>query len=108
MTLKGEEGAKYIGILLEYLSKRAKICDMKQAYTFLKEAFTDTLMEADMTTLADYLKEEGFKEGLSRGVEKEKKYMAIKLLQKGMDILMVAELTELPLEKIQSLEKTVA
>ena len=61
-----------------------------------------------MTTYADYLKEEGFKEGLFQGVEKEKKHMAIKLLQKGIDILMVAELTELSLEKIQSLEETVA
>ena len=110
VTLKGAEGTQYIGILLKYLSKRAKIRDTKQAYAFLKEAFTDTSMEADMTTLADYLKEEGFKEGLSRGlsqgIEKEKKYMAIKLLQEGMDILMVAKLTELPIEKIQSLEET--
>src|SRR6185312_6856717 len=102
VTLKGAEGAQYIGILLEYLSKRAKIRDTKQARAFLKEAFTDTSMEVDMTTLADYLKEEGFKEGLEKGVEQGfeqgKKHLAAKLLQKGVDTLVVAELTELPLE----------
>jgi len=50
----------------------------------------------------------GEKRGEQRGEEKSKIRMALNCLMKGMDVRTIAELTELPVERIESLKTTLS
>jgi predicted transposase/invertase (TIGR01784 family) len=58
----------------------------------------------DEASMLSGAREEGIKEGIKEGERKKAVEFAKKLLQKGMDIDSVAELTDLPIEEIRVLQ----
>jgi predicted transposase/invertase (TIGR01784 family) len=46
---------------------------------------------------------ESLQQGLEQGRQEEKEEVALRLLAKGMDVVLVAEVTNLPLERVQAL-----
>jgi predicted transposase/invertase (TIGR01784 family) len=52
-------------------------------------------------------KEIGMKEGVKEGEEKNKIRVALNCLMKGMDIEMISEITDLPVERIELLKTAV-
>ncbi|HLP47308.1 MAG TPA: hypothetical protein VK469_15255 [Candidatus Kapabacteria bacterium] len=64
-----------------------------------------------MSTVFQQLKEEGVEEGIEIGVmegeEKNKLKIAFNCLIKGMDTWTIAEITELPIERIEALKAAI-
>jgi predicted transposase YdaD len=107
---------QYLEALLIYLGSNIKDVKPEQ----LRDAVNETLVEggAMMSTVFQQILEEGkeigVKEGIEigeergmeRGEEKSKLRIALNCLMKGMDIRTIAQLTELPVERIESLKTT--
>ncbi len=60
-----------------------------------------------MSTVFQQVREEGKDIGVKEGEEKNKLRVAFNCLMKGMDIRTIAEITELPVERIESLKTAV-
>ena len=112
--LKGKrEFEEYLKMLLIYLG--SNIRDVKPAQ--IREAVEKALEEGGMmmNTVFQQIREEGkeigVKEGKEIGVkegeEKNKLKVALNCLIKGMDIQTIAEITDLPVERIERLKTAV-
>ncbi|MCU0288252.1 MAG: hypothetical protein MUF15_17885 [Acidobacteria bacterium] len=83
----------------------------------LRDAIDEVLEEggAMMSTVFQQLREEGKEIGLmegkeigvKKGEEKNKLKIAINCLIKGMDTWIIAEITELPIERIEALKAAI-
>jgi predicted transposase/invertase (TIGR01784 family) len=104
---------RYLELLLIYLGSNIK--DVKPDQ--LRDAVDEALEEggAMMSTVFQQVREEGKDIGLQEGKEigvkegeeKNKLRVAFNCLMKGMDIKTIAEITELPVERIESLKTAV-
>ena len=100
------EFSRYLEMLLVYLS--ANIRDLKPGQ--LREAVNDVLIEGGTTmkTIYQQLVEEGeeigMKKGVKEGEEKAHLRMAFNCIMKGMDSRSIAEITEMPVERIESMK----
>ena len=116
--LKGKrEFEEYLKMLLIYLG--SNIRDVKPAQ--IREAVEKALEEGGMmmNTVFQQIREEGkeigvkegkeigLKEGMKEGEEKNKLKVALNCLIKGMDIQTIAEITDLPVERIERLKTAV-
>jgi len=50
-------------------------------------------------------REQGIQQGIQEGIEREKREVALKLLQEGMSIEKVASITGLSVEEVQKLQE---
>ena len=50
--------------------------------------------------------EQGLERGIERGVEQEKRDVALRMLRKGMDLELIAQLTELSIDQIKQLQSS--
>jgi predicted transposase/invertase (TIGR01784 family) len=93
---------RYLELLLIYLGSNIK--DVKPDQ--LRDAVNEALEEggAMMSTVFQQVREEGKDIGVKEGEEKNKLRVARNCLMKGMDIQTIAEITELPVERIESLK----
>jgi predicted transposase/invertase (TIGR01784 family) len=100
---------QYLEALLIYLGSNIKDVKPEQ----LRDAVNEALVEggAMMSTVFEQVlekgKEIGVKEGEERGEEKNKLKVALNCLIKGMDIQTIAEITDLPIERIERLKTAV-
>jgi predicted transposase/invertase (TIGR01784 family) len=71
-----------------------------------RDAVDEALEEggAMMSTVFQQVREEGKEIGVKEGEEKNKLRVAFNCLKKGMDIKTISEITELPVERIESLK----
>ena len=96
---------EYLELLLIYLGSNIKDVEPEQ----LRDAVNEALVEggAMMSTVFEQImergKEIGVKEGEERGEEKNKLRVALNCLKKGMDIQTIAEITDLPVERVEQL-----
>jgi predicted transposase/invertase (TIGR01784 family) len=107
---------RYLELLLIYLGSNLKNVKAGQ----LRDAVDEVLEEggAIVNTIFQQIREEGKEigvkegieigeeKGMERGEEKSKLRIALNCLMKGMDIKIIAQLTELPVERIESLKTT--
>ena len=97
---------QYLELLLIYLGSNIKDVEPEK----LRDAVNEALVEggAMMSTVFEQIlergKEIGVKEGEERGEEKKSIRVALNCLRKGMDIQTIAEITGLPLERIEVLK----
>jgi predicted transposase/invertase (TIGR01784 family) len=104
------EFSRYLEMLLVYLS--ANIRDLKPGQ--LREAVNDVLIEGGTTmkTIYQQLVEEGEEIGVKKGKEigvkegeeKNNLRVAFNCIMKGMDSRSIAEITEMPVERIESMK----
>jgi predicted transposase/invertase (TIGR01784 family) len=96
---------RYLELLLIYLGSNIK--DVQPAQ--LRDAIDEVLEEggAMMSTVFQQLREEGKEIGLMEGEEKNKLRIAFNCLIKGMDTWTIAEITELPIERIETLKAAI-
>jgi predicted transposase/invertase (TIGR01784 family) len=109
---------RYLELLLIYLGSNIKNVKAGQ----LRDAVNEVLEKggAMVNTIFQQIREEsieigeqigeqrGEKRGVQKGEEKSKIRMALNCLMKGMDVQTIAELTELPVERIESLKTTLS
>ncbi|WP_211233489.1 hypothetical protein [Thermicanus aegyptius] len=61
---------------------------------------------AAILNIMNSYEKKGYERGIEKGIEQGKMEAARKLLQKGMDVNFIQEITELPMEKIEELKKS--
>jgi len=100
--IEKQGGIDYIYVVLEYIVRVAEISS--------KEEFVKTITfelskidEKKVMTIAEQFKQEGIQKGKQEGIIQAERAIAIRLLDIGMDIEQVAQLTELPTKEIQLL-----
>jgi predicted transposase/invertase (TIGR01784 family) len=93
--------SEYLEVLLRYLLNSAGELP-KEA---LREQVTSILEEGGdiMQTIAQQLREEGIKIGEEKGIEKEKKETAKKMLEDGLPIDTISKYTGLTEKKVKKL-----
>ncbi len=96
---------EYLRLLLLYLGSNIK--DMEPDR--LLEAVTEALAEggAMMNTVFQQVQQRGEARGEARGEEKNRLRVALNCLIKGMDIQTIAEITDLPVERIELLKAAI-
>ena len=102
-----EKGTEYFEVLIRYIMNARNDIGVTDIYELAKEVSLERSEE--IMTIAEQLIQEGMEKGMEKGVEKgvEKGKMetARAALLKGADMKFVAEITGLPLERIQKLKK---
>ncbi len=58
-----------------------------------------------MMKLINEIEERGERKGIEKGIEKGKIETAIKMLKEGVDVAFISRITDLPIEKINDLQK---
>lgn len=96
---------RYLELLLIYLGSNIKDVKPDQLRDVVDEALEEG--GAMMSTVFQQVREEGKDIGVKEGEEKNKLRVALNCLMKGMDIRTIAEITELPVERIESLKTAV-
>jgi predicted transposase/invertase (TIGR01784 family) len=96
---------RYLKLLLIYLG--SNIEDVKPGQ--IRDAVDKALEEGGvmMNTVFQQVREEGKEIGVKEGEEKNKLKVAFNCLIKGMDIETIAEITDLPVERIKVLKTAV-
>jgi hypothetical protein len=108
-----EEGQKIVGTMLHYVLSRGRLKSKEAFVKFVNKEFGQE-RGAEMMTLAEQLKAEGFQEGEKRGEKlgekkgmvRTKLEMAVKLIREGLDLPFVAKVTELPMSQLQELARS--
>jgi predicted transposase YdaD len=95
----GEVG--YINSVLTYVVGLAQTPHQEDLYETIKEL--GTVNEEKLMTLADYLKPKVYNRGIEKGEEKRNLEIARNMLAKGMDIDLIASVTELSSQEIKGL-----
>lgn len=92
-------------LLLIYLGSNIKDVKPEQ----LRDAVDEALEEvgAIMSTVFQQILEKGKEIGIKEGEEKNKLRVALNCLIKGMDVKTIAEITDLPVERIEILKTAV-
>jgi predicted transposase/invertase (TIGR01784 family) len=96
---------EYLKLLLIYLGSNVKDVTPDQ----LRDAVNKALKEggAMMSTVFQEVLEKGKEIGVKEGEEKNKLKVALNCLIKGMDVQTIAEITDLPVERIELLKTAV-
>ncbi len=104
---------EFLELLLTYLWSNIRDFNFDQLQESVNEALEEggAIMGTIMEEILDRGKEIGVKEGKEIGVkegeEKNKLKVAINLLMRGMEIQEIAKITELDVEKVESLKNTI-
>jgi predicted transposase/invertase (TIGR01784 family) len=96
---------QYLEALLIYLASNIKDVKPEQ----LRDAVNEVLEEggAMMSTVFQQILQKGEEIGVKEGEEKNKLKVALNCLIKGMDVHTIAEITDLPVERIELLKTAV-
>ena len=103
--------------MLHYVLSRGRLKNKEAFLKFVSKEFGQE-RGAEMMTLAEQFKAEGFQEGEKRGEKlgekrgekkgmiRTKLEMAAKLIREGLDLPFVAKVTELPMSRLQELAES--
>lgn len=100
-----EGGQKIVTTMLHYALSRGRL-ESKEAFVkFVSKEFGQE-RGAEMMTLAEQLRVEGFHAGEKRGEKRGKLNVAMNLIAAGLELSFVAKVTELPMSRLQELAES--
>ena len=99
--LAQSDGKMLAETVLTYILDRAELSNKDAFIDLVKTNFTPDIEEEIMSTFAELCKEEGMQQGMELAMAQ----IAERLLEKNEDPARIAELTNLPLEKITELKR---
>ena len=86
--------------LLYYLYNEGNLVNSNQFWAFLHQRFSKEVEDKVMT-----LGQQAVQQAYQQGAQQELKETALRMLEKKLDIKLIAEVTKLPLEEIKLLSK---
>ena len=86
--------------LLYYLYNEGNLVNSNQFWAFLHQRFSKEVEDKVMT-----LGQQAVQQAYQQGAQQELKQTALRMLEKKLDIKLIAEVTKLPLEEIKLLSK---
>ena len=112
----------YLTSALCYTIDKIKIKDRDKLFKLIEKSTSKEKGEKIMRSIAEAWKEEGFEEGIEKGIEKgkavgiqegieqgikkEKLIIARNMLRKGTDISFIASVTDLTVDQVMSIKKS--
>jgi len=90
--------------LLYYLYNEGNLNDSSQFWSFLHRKFSKNVEEKIMT-LGQKAVQQAVQQALKQGAEQNSKEMVLRMLEKKLDVALIAELTHLSVVEIKQLAK---
>ena len=121
IVLENQGGTNVVVVLLKYILQVGEVSDKEALIERIKSNVSEKARQ-EIMTVAQWLKEEGHKQGLAQGLEQgleqglaqgihqgvQKAANALNLLNQGYDIRSVANRIGLKLEEVESLKKSLS
>lgn len=87
-------GPHIVAVLLKYVLGETEKSNMAKLVESVQNRFSEKTRQEVMTG-AQWLRQEGFKEGRQEGTEERSREIALSMLKKGIDIKLIEEITGL-------------